>query len=70
VPSGSYAPQHRVRNVSPFEQDQDSPLARDHSATFQPPCRKEHLMMDVAMLAIACVFFALSVGYVLACDRL
>jgi len=27
-------------------------------------------MMDVIMLAIGLVFFALSVGYVLACDRL
>jgi len=27
-------------------------------------------MMDVVMLAIGFVFFALSVGYVLACDRL
>jgi hypothetical protein len=33
-------------------------------------CRKEHPMMDVIMLAIAFVFFALSVGYVVACDRL
>jgi SNF family Na+-dependent transporter len=31
---------------------------------------KEHLMMDVIMLAIGLVFFALSVGYVVACDRL
>jgi len=27
-------------------------------------------MMDVIMLAIGLVFFALSVGYVVACDRL
>jgi len=27
-------------------------------------------MMDVAMLAIGVVFFALSIGYVYACDRL
>jgi hypothetical protein len=33
-------------------------------------CRKEHPMMDVTMLAIGLVFFALSVGYVLACERL
>jgi hypothetical protein len=32
--------------------------------------RKEHPMMDVIMLGIGFVFFALSVGYVLACDRL
>ncbi|HUI96783.1 MAG TPA: hypothetical protein VLX44_13580 [Xanthobacteraceae bacterium] len=67
---GTYAPQHRVRNVSPFEPDQDAPLAREHPATLQSACRKEHPMMDVVMLAIAFVFFALSVGYVLACDRL
>jgi hypothetical protein len=28
------------------------------------------LMMDVVMLAIGFVFFALSIGYVYACDRL
>jgi hypothetical protein len=27
-------------------------------------------MLDIAMLAIALVFFALSVGYTVACDRL
>jgi hypothetical protein len=27
-------------------------------------------MMDIIMLAIGLVFFALSVGYTLACDRL
>jgi hypothetical protein len=34
------------------------------------PIRKEHPMMDAIMLAIGLVFFALSVGYVLACDQL
>jgi hypothetical protein len=33
-------------------------------------CRKEHLMLDVVMLAIGLGFFALSVGYAYACDRL
>jgi hypothetical protein len=32
--------------------------------------RKEHPMLDVIMLAIALGFFALSVGYAIACDRL
>jgi hypothetical protein len=32
--------------------------------------RKEHSMLDAIMLAIGLVFFALSVGYVVACDRL
>jgi len=31
---------------------------------------KDHLMLDIAMIAIALVFFALSVGYAVACDRL
>jgi len=35
-----------------------------------PPACKEHPMLDIAMLAIGLGFFALSVGYVLACDRL
>jgi hypothetical protein len=32
--------------------------------------RKEHPMLDVIMIAIALGFFALSVGYAIACDRL
>jgi hypothetical protein len=32
--------------------------------------RPEHPMFDIAMLAIGLAFFALSVGYVVACDRL
>jgi hypothetical protein len=30
----------------------------------------EHSMMDVVMLAIGFAFFALSIGYVYACDQL
>jgi len=30
----------------------------------------ENPMLDLIMLAIALVFFALSVGYTIACDRL
>jgi hypothetical protein len=33
-------------------------------------CRKEHSMLDLVMLAIGLGFFALSVGYTIACDRL
>ena len=33
-------------------------------------CLGENSMMDVIMLAIGVVFFALSIGYVYACDRL
>jgi hypothetical protein len=31
---------------------------------------QEHSMLDLVMLAIALSFFALSVGYTIACDRL
>jgi hypothetical protein len=31
---------------------------------------REHSMLDIIMLAIALGFFALSVGYAYACDRL
>jgi len=34
------------------------------------PVRQELSMMDVIMLAIGLGFFALSVGYVVACERL
>ena len=32
--------------------------------------RKEHPMLDILMLAIGLGFFALSIGYAYACDRL
>jgi hypothetical protein len=31
---------------------------------------QEHQMLDLIMLAVALGFFALSVGYTIACDRL
>jgi hypothetical protein len=34
------------------------------------PHRSEHPMLDVILLAVALGFFALSVGYTIACDRL
>jgi hypothetical protein len=43
---------------------------RLHDSTRLLRVRKEHPMMDVIMLAIGFAFFALSVGYVVACDRL
>jgi hypothetical protein len=32
--------------------------------------RKEHLMLDVAMLVLGLSFFALALGYAYACERL
>jgi hypothetical protein len=32
--------------------------------------RQEHQMLDLIMLALGLGFFALSVGYTIACDRL
>jgi hypothetical protein len=36
----------------------------------QPSIARSIHMLDIVMLAIALVFFALSVGYTVACDRL
>jgi hypothetical protein len=36
----------------------------------QSLCCKEHSMLDFIMLALGLGFFALSVGYAYACDRL
>jgi hypothetical protein len=36
----------------------------------QSSCCKEHFMLDFIMLALGLGFFALSVGYAYACDRL
>jgi hypothetical protein len=35
-----------------------------------PAPRQEHLMLDIAMLALGLGFFAISVGYAYACERL
>jgi hypothetical protein len=32
--------------------------------------RKEHPMLDLVLLTLGLAFFALSVGYTVACDRL
>ena len=44
--------------------------AKDYPLALIEFARLEHSMMDVVMLTIAFVFFALSVAYVYACDRL
>jgi hypothetical protein len=50
--------------------------ARDPLAFIRPASldthtsRREHQMLDLIMLAIGLAFFALSIGYVYACDRL
>ena len=48
-----------------FDLPQAAP-AKTRSYTQSP----EHPMFDIAMLTIGLAFFALSVGYVVACDRL
>jgi len=49
-----------------------SPIYRNAPTAFGAAnvCRKELPMMDVLMLAMGLAFFALSVGYTVACDRL
>jgi hypothetical protein len=46
--------------------------ARSHcdSARHGAAVRKEHAMLDIILLALGLGFFALSVGYTIACDRL
>jgi hypothetical protein len=36
----------------------------------QDKCDKEHLMLDVVMLALGLGFFVLAIGYTYACERL
>jgi hypothetical protein len=46
-------------------------IAPEIAAALAADClRSEHLMLDVVMLVIALGFFAVSVGYTVACDRL
>ena len=49
-----------------------SPIYRNAPTAFGAAnvCRKEHPMMDFIMLGLGLGFFALSVGYTVACDRL
>jgi hypothetical protein len=41
-----------------------------HANGIRRVCRKEHPMMDFIMLGLGLGFFALSVGYTVACGRL
>jgi hypothetical protein len=43
---------------------------RASASTLQELSARSTSMMDVVMIAIGLVFFALSIGYVYACDRL
>jgi hypothetical protein len=43
---------------------------RRATPTRTPLAGQEHQMLDLIMLAVALGFFALSVGYTIACDRL
>jgi len=62
------APEQRMcLRVLDVSRDRDSPA---HAARAEPSIARSIHMLDIVMLAIALVFFALSVGYTVACDRL
>jgi hypothetical protein len=65
--SGKSLPLKRGRFRVPFEQ---VPVRAAIGRAVRAARRKEHFMLDVIMLAIGLGFFALSVGYTIACDRL
>jgi hypothetical protein len=46
------------------------PSPRTRSVAFGNKRGKEHLMLDFVMLALGLGFFALSIGYAYACERL
>jgi hypothetical protein len=46
------------------------PATRKRGAKKQARQDKEHLMLDVLMLALGLGFFVLAVGYTYACERL
>jgi hypothetical protein len=46
------------------------PETRESGAKKQARQDKEHLMLDVLMLALGLGFFVLAVGYTYACERL
>jgi hypothetical protein len=48
----------------------DFPATRKRGAKKQARQDKEHLMLDVLMLALGLGFFVLAVGYTYACERL
>ena len=52
----------RSIHCNPAVSDSATIAARNH--------RKEHLMLDVVMLALGLGFFALGIGYAYACERL
>jgi hypothetical protein len=63
-----YAPAKDV--IAPVEPDRTSSLRALHRATRTNRAPIGAPMLDLVMLAIGLGFFALSVGYAIACDRL
>jgi hypothetical protein len=47
-----------------------APRRQPSTTHAKPPIARSIPMLDVVLIAIALVFFALSVGYTVACDRL
>lgn len=59
-----------TRVLSGIDRIRRKGITKSLQRLIQVGVRKEPSMLDVIMLAIGIVFFALSVGYVVACDRL
>ncbi|MBR0842543.1 hypothetical protein JQ607_20275 [Bradyrhizobium liaoningense] len=64
VPAGRRDETCCVRALQTVRRDPEAGYAGHRRAT------KEHFMMDILMLALGFVFFALAIGYTYACERL
>ena len=53
-----------------YGQARIAPAIPRRSNAIRLPRNKEHLMLDVLMLALGLGFFVLAVGYTYACERL
>jgi hypothetical protein len=62
----AWAGQNVLGKLDLAQNDRSPEGTSHHDATR----RREHRMWDVIMIAIALGFFALSVGYTIACDQL
>jgi hypothetical protein len=61
----------RAQKLCALEANKDQRIARGYRCHCTiPPTARSMQMMDIIMLALGLAFFALTVGYAIACDHL
>jgi hypothetical protein len=72
APNGTSRRPTRARPKTPFDRpvDRSKPALPEARGTYGNTRDKEHLMLDIVMLALGLGFFVAGIGYAYACERL